>query len=112
MGVTVRQKIRGKGNPWWVFMAHEGKRKSIKVGEGVAAERKLSQLSQGGASEFSYHSLTLFALNPLFAQCCGSKFSREVSHGSYSPAKGEGQGEALMGFYRPQWQKEINPGGG
>lgn len=38
MGVTVRQKEKGKGKPWWVFIAHENKRKSIKVGDKAAAE--------------------------------------------------------------------------
>jgi hypothetical protein len=37
MGVTVRQKVRGKGKPWWVFIAHNGKRKSIRVGDQAAA---------------------------------------------------------------------------
>ena len=32
MGVRVRQKIKGKGNPWWVFVSHNGKRTSRKVG--------------------------------------------------------------------------------
>lgn len=38
MGVTVRQKLKGKGKPWWVFIAHNGKRKSIKEGDRTAAE--------------------------------------------------------------------------
>ncbi len=25
MGVRVRQKTKGKGNPWWVFISHNGK---------------------------------------------------------------------------------------
>lgn len=37
MGVKVRQKIKGKGQPWWVFIAHNGKRKSISVGKQGAA---------------------------------------------------------------------------
>lgn len=37
MGVTIRQKVRGKGKPWWVFIAHNGKRKSIRVGDQAAA---------------------------------------------------------------------------
>jgi len=37
MGVIVRQKVKGRGKPWWVFIAHQGKRKSIKVGEWAAA---------------------------------------------------------------------------
>jgi hypothetical protein len=38
MGVTIRQKEKGKGKPWWVFLAHNGKRKSIMVGDQNAAE--------------------------------------------------------------------------
>jgi integrase len=37
MGVTVRQKIKGRGKPWWVFIAHSGKPKSIKLGSKDAA---------------------------------------------------------------------------
>jgi integrase len=38
MGVRVRQKIKGKGQPWWVFITHNGKRTSRKVGDKKAAE--------------------------------------------------------------------------
>ena len=38
MGVRVRQKVKGKGNPWWVFITHNGKRTSRKVGDKKAAE--------------------------------------------------------------------------
>ncbi len=38
MGVKVRQKVKGKGNPWWVFISHNGKRTSRKVGDKRAAE--------------------------------------------------------------------------
>ena len=38
MGVTVRQKVKGKGKPWWVFIAHNGNRKSIKVWDRVAVD--------------------------------------------------------------------------
>jgi integrase len=38
MGVIVRQKTKGKGNPWWVFISHNGKRTSRKVGDKGAAE--------------------------------------------------------------------------
>jgi len=38
MGVRVRQKIKGKGNPWWVFVSHQGKRTSRKVGSKRAAD--------------------------------------------------------------------------
>jgi len=39
MGVIVRQKFKGKGKPWWVFVSHNGKRTSRKVGTKKAAEK-------------------------------------------------------------------------
>ena len=44
MGVTVRQKEKGKGKPWWVFIAHNGKRKSVRVGDRAAAEALASKI--------------------------------------------------------------------
>lgn len=44
MGVTVRQKVKGKGNPWWVFISHEGKRTSRMVGDKAAAEDVASSI--------------------------------------------------------------------
>ena len=44
MGVKVRQKIKGKGNPWWVFISHNGKRTSRKVGDKSAAEEVASKI--------------------------------------------------------------------
>jgi integrase len=37
MGVKVRQKIKGKGKPWWVFVTHSGQRTSKKIGTKSAA---------------------------------------------------------------------------
>jgi integrase len=37
MGVVVRQKIKGKGRPWWVFVCHKGQRRSFMVGTREAA---------------------------------------------------------------------------
>ena len=42
MGVRVRQKVKGKGNPWWVFISHNKKRTSRKVGDKSAAEEVAS----------------------------------------------------------------------
>jgi hypothetical protein len=42
MGVKVRQKIKGK--PWWVFVAHNGKRTSRMVGDKSAAEAVASKI--------------------------------------------------------------------
>ena len=39
MGVTVRQKTKGKGKPWWVFINHNGKRKSKIIGDKKAAQK-------------------------------------------------------------------------
>jgi integrase len=38
MGVVVRQKVEGKGQPWWVFISHKGKRTSRMVGDKRAAD--------------------------------------------------------------------------
>lgn len=38
MGVKVRQKVKGRGKPWWVFVHHNGERRSIRVGSRSAAE--------------------------------------------------------------------------
>ena len=39
MGVSVRQKVKGKGKPWWVFVAHNGKRTSQLVGSKESAQK-------------------------------------------------------------------------
>jgi len=44
MGVTIRQKLKGKGQPWWVFISHDGKRTSRKVGDKGAAETVASKI--------------------------------------------------------------------
>ena len=44
MGVTVKQKLKGKGNPWWVFINYNGKRKSKKVGDKQAAEEVATKI--------------------------------------------------------------------
>jgi len=46
MGVTVRQKVKGKGKPWWVFIAHNGKRKSIRVGDRTAADALAGKIQE------------------------------------------------------------------
>lgn len=46
MGVTVKQKVKGKGNPWWVFINHQGKRKSKRIGDKQAAEEVASKIRE------------------------------------------------------------------
>jgi integrase len=42
VGVTVRQKI--KGGPWWVFLIHQGRRRSKLVGDRATAEAVAREL--------------------------------------------------------------------
>lgn len=44
MGVTVRQKSKGKGKPWWVFVIHNGNRTSRQVGTKDAAKEVAKQI--------------------------------------------------------------------
>ncbi len=46
MGVRVRQKEKGRGRPWWVLIARNGKRKSIKVGDRNAAEALAAKIQE------------------------------------------------------------------
>jgi integrase len=50
MGVKVRQKVKGKGQPWWVFISHNNKRTSRKIGDRRAAEATASKIRQKLAS--------------------------------------------------------------
>jgi len=44
MGVIVRQKTKGRGQPWWVFVSHNGKRTSRKIGDRQATEKVASEI--------------------------------------------------------------------
>lgn len=44
MGVTVRQKVKGRGNKWWVYVHHDGKARSKCVGDKHAAEAVASEI--------------------------------------------------------------------
>ena len=44
MGVTIWQKVKGRGQPWWVFVAHNGNRTSRKVGDKTAAQEVASTI--------------------------------------------------------------------
>jgi len=66
MGVVVRQKIKGKGQPWWVFITHNGKRTSRRIGDKRAAEvvaskiRAKLQLGEFGLGEKKEKPIPLF----------------------------------------------------
>jgi len=55
MGVRVRQKVKGKGRPWWVFISHQGQRTSKKVGTKKAANEVASKIeAKLKLGEFSF----------------------------------------------------------
>ena len=46
MGIVVRQKVKGKGNPWWIFINYNGKRKAKLIGDKRAAEDVASAIRE------------------------------------------------------------------
>jgi len=46
MGVLVRQRPKGKGKPWWVFINHNGQRQAKKIGSKAAAEAVAEELEE------------------------------------------------------------------
>jgi len=46
MGVIVRQKVKGKGNPWWIFINYNGRRKAKLIGDKRAAEDTASAIRE------------------------------------------------------------------
>jgi len=46
VGVLVRQRPKGKGNPWWVFINHNGERQAKKIGDKAAAEAVAKELRE------------------------------------------------------------------
>jgi len=69
MGVKVRQKVKGKGQPWWVFISHNGKRTSRKIGDKRAAETVAKQLEAKLAlGEFGFDEKKSIPLFKDFAQ--------------------------------------------
>lgn len=46
MGVTVRQKTKGRGRPWWIFVSHNGRRKSKMIGDKKAAQKVASAIRE------------------------------------------------------------------
>jgi integrase len=70
MGVTVRQKTKGKGKSWWVFISHDGKRTSRKVGDKQAAEKVASEIrAKLQLGKFDIDTRKTF---PTFGECADS----------------------------------------
>ena len=46
MGGKVRQKVKGKGKSWWVFVSHNGQRMSRGIGTKKAAEKAAKEIEE------------------------------------------------------------------
>lgn len=69
MGVTVRQKAKGRGQPWWIFVHHQGRLRSKKIGDRRAAEAVASELRKklkGGELDLSAQQCKPKDDSPLF----------------------------------------------
>ena len=79
MGVIVRQKRKGKGEPWWVFVSHNGKRTSRQVGDKKAAEKVGSDIrAQLQLGEFGFEQKKKRAV-PTFKLYAESVFMTEFA---------------------------------
>lgn len=70
MGVSVRQKVKGKGKPWWVFVSHNNRRTSKMVGTKDAANavaREIEALLALGQYDFEGQKPV-----PTFKECAES----------------------------------------
>ncbi len=55
MGVIVRQKIKGKGEPWWIFINHKGRRTSKRIGDKATANEVAQKIrAKLQLGEFSF----------------------------------------------------------
>lgn len=100
MGVIVRQKLKGKGNPWWVFISHHGRRKSRLVGDKVAAETAASQIRaqlQLGLYQFEEVRKPIMPLFKDYAE----KFMLTYSARNHSPSTQRGYRDSLDLYMLP-----------
>jgi integrase len=81
MGVTVRQKIKGKGQPWWVFVNENGKRWSKKIGPKDKTEALAHKIREGLALGELH--ITVEKKIPTFGEYA-RKFLKNVSHLKHS----------------------------
>ncbi len=98
MDVKVRQKVKGKGKPWWVFVALNGRRTSRKVGDKAAAQEVASTIrAKLKLGEFGFKERRRVPLFKDFAQ----GFMETYSAMNHKPSTCE--------TYRSALQKHINP---
>ncbi|MFA5864236.1 MAG: tyrosine-type recombinase/integrase [Phycisphaerae bacterium] len=69
MGVTIRQKTKGKGKPWWIFVSQNNRRWCKRLGDRRAAEAVASALRQKiKAGEFHIDEKARLNRTPEFSQ--------------------------------------------
>jgi len=51
MGVKIRQPVKGRGHPWYVYINHNGKRKSVKAGTKAQAEKLKKKTEEAIAAD-------------------------------------------------------------
>ena len=79
MGVTIRQKVPGKGNPWCVFVAHNNNRTSRMVGDKKAADDVASKIrAKLQLGEFAFDEK---APEPTFKEYADAWITRTVPAG-------------------------------
>ena len=61
MGIQVREKVKGSGQ-WWVFLNHDGRRKSKLIGDKGTAQQVAKELKRRIA-EGDFNLITRFRVN-------------------------------------------------
>jgi integrase len=98
MGVIVRQKTKGKGKPWWIFISQNGKRTSKKIGDKSAAEKVASTIrAKLKLGEFNFE---LEKPVPTFKEYAES-FLNGFSKNSHKPSTHESYKSALENHIYP-----------
>lgn len=91
MGVTVRQKVKGRGNPWWVFITHNNQRTSRRVGDKAAADEVASKIrAKLELGEFGFEEKKKVPTFKIFAESFMDTYSavnhKASTHDSYRTA--------------------------
>ena len=111
MGVKVRQKVKGKGQPWWVFISHNGKRTSRKIGDRRSAETVARTIEAKLAlGEFGFDEKEKPALT---FEAYSKKFMMEYSNMQHKPNTQVSYRDVLDNHLLPQFGSvaicEISP---
>ena len=98
MGVTVRQKIKGKGKSWWVFISHNGKRTSRKVGTKDAAKEVAKQIeAKLQLGEFGFEQEKPVPTFQEYADSCPNYRVDPVIEAKYAPTEEDREKCAELG---------------